>query len=60
MDTTYVMENSEIIYDDEYVLMAAATSGMNGEPYTPVNMTSNTTPNWINANVFKSSSIWGA
>eukprot|EP00984_Skeletonema_dohrnii_P015390 scaffold6641_cov85-Skeletonema_dohrnii-CCMP3373.AAC.1 len=35
MDTTYLMENSEIIYDDEYVMMAAATSGMNGEPYTP-------------------------
>eukprot|EP00984_Skeletonema_dohrnii_P030021 scaffold21122_cov171-Skeletonema_dohrnii-CCMP3373.AAC.1 len=60
MVTTYLMENSEIIYDDEYVLMAAATSGMNGEPYTPVHMTSNTTPDWINANVFKSSSIWGA
>eukprot|EP00984_Skeletonema_dohrnii_P002908 scaffold984_cov144-Skeletonema_dohrnii-CCMP3373.AAC.2 len=29
MDTTYLMENSEIIYDDEYVLMAAATSGIN-------------------------------
>jgi hypothetical protein len=60
MGTTYSMENSEVIHEDKYVLMSAATSGMNGEPYTLVDMTSSAISEWINENVFSSTSIWEA